>query len=64
MQIRNRDLKTELVEGATDGTYMKPGGGMRGGVVESLARDDKLQGDPPSYMEQVGRHRPDLSHIG
>ena len=64
MQIRNRDLKTELIEGATDGTYMKPGGGMRGGVVESLAHDAAKLIDPPQYMEQVGRHKPDLRHIG
>lgn len=64
MQIRNRDLKTELIEGATDGTYMKPGGGMRGGQVESLGLDADKIADPWPSMVQVGRHKPLTPHLG
>lgn len=58
---RERDMHTELVEGATDGSVMKLGGGMRGGVPSSLAFDADRRTWPEAA--QMERHFPALPHI-
>lgn len=59
---QSRDMHSELIEGATDGSVMKLGGGMRGGQPDSLQHDTEKLSWP--HWQQVERHRPDLSHIG
>lgn len=44
-----RDLRSELLEGYTDGKVMKLGGGMRGGCACSLKHDAARAADNPRY---------------
>lgn len=51
MAIANdRDLTSELHEGFTDGSVMKLGGGMRGGIPTSLVHDASRQNWPQYGM--------------